>query len=322
MDRSFSKLEKGSLRGSMFALCSAAIGGGVLSLPYAMVLIGWANCYILFVVATVSGIWSNLMLCRIAIDTKVRNYDEVCNLAGGKCLQRTLSIMLFIYVTGTCIGYQIVISTLAAYICTSLGVDAHFTTTMLFRAYVNIPVAYLVFLPLSVMKDMSAFRYCGMFSLLALTYTGIVLSVEVPYYRREYADIATVYAFYFDWNFPLACAMVFFAFTCQLQILPIYSELVNPSYKRIRKVIYRSLIIDFLFYFWLTSCGYWATMNYTNTVVINRLPLPNFDPDYAMLFAAFGVGLVIMSAFPVNYNPFRTQLFKFFFKDPNYSQKA
>jgi len=66
-ERTFSKLEKGSLRGSMFALCSAAIGGGVLSLPYAMVLIGWANTYILFVVATVSGIWSNLMLVRIAI---------------------------------------------------------------------------------------------------------------------------------------------------------------------------------------------------------------------------------------------------------------
>jgi len=187
---------------------------------------------------------------------------------------------------------------------------------------VNIPVAYLIFLPLSVMRDMSAFRYCGLFSLLSLTYTGIVLSIEVPYYRREYADIATVYAFYFDWNFPLACAMVFFAFTCQLQMLPIYSELVNPTYKRIRKVIYRSFVIDLMFYAWLTSCGYWATMNYTNTVVIDRTPLPNFNPDYAMLIAAFAVGIVITSAFPLNFNPFRSCVFKFFFKTTNYSQKA
>jgi amino acid permease len=66
-DRTFSKLEKGSLRGSIFSLCSAAIGGGVLSLPYAMVLIGWALCYIIFVVAMTSGIGSNIMLVKIAI---------------------------------------------------------------------------------------------------------------------------------------------------------------------------------------------------------------------------------------------------------------
>ena len=194
-DRSFSKLEKGSLRGSMFALCSAAIGGGVLSLPYMMVLVGWATGYILFAIATVAGIWSNLLLCGLALEHKVKNYDEICKIAGGACLQRALGVIIFIYLTGTCVSYQIVISTLAAYICTSLGVSDDFTGSMEFRALVNLPIAYILFFPLCIMRDMSAFRYCGLISLLALFYLGMVLTIELPFYRREYAEIATVYAF-------------------------------------------------------------------------------------------------------------------------------
>ena len=39
--RAFGKLGKGSLRGSIFALCASAIGSGVLSLPYVLRLNGW-----------------------------------------------------------------------------------------------------------------------------------------------------------------------------------------------------------------------------------------------------------------------------------------
>ena len=39
--RAFGKLGKGSLRGSVFALCASAIGSGVLSLPYVLGLNGW-----------------------------------------------------------------------------------------------------------------------------------------------------------------------------------------------------------------------------------------------------------------------------------------
>ena len=40
-DRYFGKLAKGSMRGSIFALCSGAIGTGVLSLPYVLKINGW-----------------------------------------------------------------------------------------------------------------------------------------------------------------------------------------------------------------------------------------------------------------------------------------
>tara|TARA_B110000285_G_C15076774_1_gene591202 strand:- start:1137 stop:1352 length:216 start_codon:yes stop_codon:yes gene_type:complete len=40
-ERTFSSLGKGSIRGSIFALCASAIGSGVLSLPYVLALCGY-----------------------------------------------------------------------------------------------------------------------------------------------------------------------------------------------------------------------------------------------------------------------------------------
>jgi hypothetical protein len=104
-DRTFSKLEKGSVRGSIFTLCSAALGGGVLSLSYVAVLSGWAMALILLVIGAVASCWSNLILTDLAIKHGLKNYDEICFKAGGDCLRKTLQVFILIYVAGSCIGY-------------------------------------------------------------------------------------------------------------------------------------------------------------------------------------------------------------------------
>jgi len=85
-DRSFSKLEKGGVRGSIFSLCSAAIGGGVLSLPYMFVLVGWGMGYILLIVSGFAGIWSNLILAQLSEKHRIPNYDSIALKAGGTCM--------------------------------------------------------------------------------------------------------------------------------------------------------------------------------------------------------------------------------------------
>jgi amino acid permease len=74
-DRSFSKLEKGSVRGSTISLCSAAIGGGVLSLPYMFVLVGWGMGYVLLIVGAFASVWSNLIIAYLSEKYRLPNYD-------------------------------------------------------------------------------------------------------------------------------------------------------------------------------------------------------------------------------------------------------
>lgn len=51
-------------------------------------------------------------------------------------------------------------------------------------------VALFVLLPMSLMTDMSAFRYASLASIGALVYVGIVLLVELPKYFNWYWDDA------------------------------------------------------------------------------------------------------------------------------------
>ena len=115
-DRTFSKLEKGSLRGSIFNMISAALGGGVLSLSYVFVLSGWATGLILIVVGFFASRTSNLMIAKLATDHNCKNIDEMAFKAGGTCLRKCLQIVMLIYATGSCIGYQIFMGQLLSYL--------------------------------------------------------------------------------------------------------------------------------------------------------------------------------------------------------------
>jgi len=71
-------------------MVSAALGGGVLALSYVFVLSGWAMGMILLVLGYIGGIWSNLLIARIACEHGVSNIDQMANKAGGNCLRKLL----------------------------------------------------------------------------------------------------------------------------------------------------------------------------------------------------------------------------------------
>ena len=183
-DRTFTKLEKGSVRGSIFNLVSAALGGGVLSLSYVFVLSGWAMGLILIGIGTVAGIFSNLLIAKMAIKHKLANLDNIAFASGGNCCRKFLQIVMLVYVFGACIGYQIFMAELVQYVFASFGMNKSDVESFEFRMCVNIPFAALILFPLSVQRDMSSLRYAGVASVAALTYTLIVLVIELPFYYQ------------------------------------------------------------------------------------------------------------------------------------------
>lgn len=94
--------------------------------------------------------------------------------------------------------------------------DQHFINSWQFRAAEAAPIAAVVLLPLSMIKDMSGFRYISFASIGALFYTGIVLICEMPSYIDEYSKDAVIHAFNIDWNFFTGACITFFAYTCQV----------------------------------------------------------------------------------------------------------
>ena len=154
--------------------------------------------------------------------------------------------------------------------------DDDFIDSFEFRLIVNTPIAACILFPLSLKRDMSSLAFAGVLSVIAMVYTLFILVVETPFYWKEnrHKPSTDMRAFIFDWNILTSFSLVFFAYTCQMSLMPVYSELVRPNYKRISKIVYRALTVDFVFYVIIACAGYFSMFNGTSDVVIQRPPLP------------------------------------------------
>lgn len=104
-NRTFSSIGKGSLRGSIFALCSGAIGSGVLSLPFVLKLNGWLLGLGFILLGATGACWSNRILARLACEHGCMNLSTLAKKAGGEALSKAMAYMVITYVLGGCISY-------------------------------------------------------------------------------------------------------------------------------------------------------------------------------------------------------------------------
>lgn len=94
--------------------------------------------------------------------------------------------MILIYVFGGCIGYQIMICTLIGYVANAFGLSSVYVSSIEFRAITNTAIALIVLIPISLLRDISSLAFASILSLVALTYTGILMFAELPYYNDLY----------------------------------------------------------------------------------------------------------------------------------------
>ena len=64
--------------------------------------------------------------------------------------------------------------------------DDDFLESFQFRLIVNVPIAILILLPLSMKRNMSSLAFAGILSVVAMIYTALVLVTEAPFYYKEY----------------------------------------------------------------------------------------------------------------------------------------
>lgn len=88
--RTFGAMDKGSVRGSIFTLCSVTVGSGVLALPYVFKSVGFMLGVILLGIATFASAWSQYLIVSAAESARVLDYAHMTRKAGGKRLENFL----------------------------------------------------------------------------------------------------------------------------------------------------------------------------------------------------------------------------------------
>jgi len=105
VERTFSKLDRGSVRGSIFSLSASAIGSGVLSLPYVLKLCGYVQGLAFMLLGAAGAVISLRMLATIAVEQNLPNFSKIAIKAGGNGLNLMLSLMIMVFMFGSCISY-------------------------------------------------------------------------------------------------------------------------------------------------------------------------------------------------------------------------
>lgn len=335
----FSKMDPGSLRSSIFSLSILAIGVGCLALPQKFGQLSLALCSIQIVIAAISTYWTINLIIEAGRKKGLTVYSHVIEEFCGRNWAIFFDVVIIIYVFGVLITYQIIIYKLVGsfiymifYLNDYPELDLFYTDSFWNRLEIKIGVmmgtALIFLMPLNLLKDISKLRFSSILGIFSLGVFVIVLCFQLKsfidqYYSYEYKEndesthinwYDASKAFGPDVLFFKATATIFFAYNCHYGAFPVYDKLADNNERRTNKVVYRSIILDTVFFLIVGICGYLTQPIKTPDLIIFRNQLFDDKKDIVMTICRIFITILLITKTPVNFNSMRLSLFNLVFK--------
>uniref|UniRef100_A0AAY4DYF9 Amino acid transporter transmembrane domain-containing protein n=1 Tax=Denticeps clupeoides TaxID=299321 RepID=A0AAY4DYF9_9TELE len=222
---------------SVFNLGNAIMGSGILGLAYAMANTG--VILFLFLLTAVAGLssYSIHLLLKSSGVVGIRAYEQLGYRAFGTPGKMAAGIAITLQNIGAMSSYLYIVKyEFPLVIQAFLGVDKPSGEWFLNGNYLVVIVSVCVITPLALMKQLGYLGYTSGFSLSCMVFFLISVSPAAP----------TAY------TIPILA----FAFVCHPEVLPIYTELRNPTKKKMQHVSNISIAVMYIMYFLAALFGY------------------------------------------------------------------
>jgi hypothetical protein len=108
MNRIFSPMDEGSLRGSIFAMSSLALGTGCLALPCKFGQMSFVVALVMLVIGSICAYWSLVIMIEASRKTNTMDYSRLAKESLGPKMALLLDIIILIYIFGILISYQVI----------------------------------------------------------------------------------------------------------------------------------------------------------------------------------------------------------------------
>ncbi|XP_062977150.1 sodium-coupled neutral amino acid transporter 3 [Elgaria multicarinata webbii] len=273
---------------SVFNLSNAIMGSGILGLAYAMANTGiLLFLFLLTAVALLSSYSIHLLLKSSGI-VGIRAYEQLGYRAFGTPGKLAAAVAITLQNIGAMSSYlYIVKSEVPLVIQTFLNLEEKTTDWYMNGNYLVIMVSISVILPLALMKQLGYLGYasgfslsCMVFFLISVIYKKFQIpcplldqvnaTVNLNYtpvstssYQNDHTvaqatdeEICVSSLFTLNSQTAYTIPIMAFAFVCHPEVLPIYTELKDPSKKKMQCISNISITVMYVMYFLAALFGY------------------------------------------------------------------
>ena len=310
---------QGSLWGTAFNMCSSTLGAGALSLPYAFQHSGVAIGLLLLALTAAATHYSVVLLVSSIHASGVRSFEDLTVHLFGKKMGLVVEVNIILFCFGSCIAYTMAIGDilrpvmrLGSLVAAWPWLGGCFSSTV-YNGEAMIIVLFwlLLMVPLSLVEKIASLQWSSLLGVVSLVYLVFSVTVHACWSWAKdvgHANQDVKWAALSTDTFP-AMAIFIFAFTCQINIPPLYEELQRRSKRRMAAVSRRCMFICVLCYAFIGVAGYvdFPTSQYGN--ILKNYPILSAAPDMRLMLPAFvAIAITVLVAYPVNMFPCRFSL--------------
>lgn len=301
-DRTFSPINPGSVRGSILTFCSNAIGAGLLSLAYAVKLAGIIPGVCMLVLGCFIYRFYYRVIVRAQDKTQQFTFIGMIQSMFGETSRRVLEICLCMALFGFLCAFQ----ALSAQYLTDIFLifSSEFDPERV-RKVVLLAISLFIHTPLVIPKRLSSLRYASAICIFSILYIAFVLVVQTPSYLSQ--QTPEIRFFKLDSSVLDALNLTLFAYDACTAIPMIYEELHNRSFRRMSKVIDRSLMLSAVLYISIGLMGYISLGEATPELITDRDYYWG-ELDWWMIVAKFMIASTLVAAISINMNPLRLSI--------------
>ncbi|KAK5862995.1 hypothetical protein PBY51_000058 [Eleginops maclovinus] len=311
---------------SVFNLSNAIMGSGVLGLSYAMSNTGIVLFLILLTCIACLSCYSVHLLLRSAGVVGIRAYEQLGLRAFGHPGKIAAAIIITLHNIGAMSSYLFIVkSELPLVIQAFLGQTSSSGEWYMNGNYLIVIVSICIILPLALMKHLGYLGYtsgfsisCMVFFLSAVIYKKFNIACPLEVFGNHSVSAVllddTCNAKYFTMNQETAYTIpiLAFAFVCHPEVLPIYTELSNPTKRRMQNIGNVSILGMFTMYFFTAIFGYLTFFGNTEAELLHTYS--KVDPlDTLILCVRLAVLVAVTLTVPVVLFPIRRALLQLLF---------
>mmetsp|Transcript_30919 Transcript_30919/g.88981 ORF Transcript_30919/g.88981 Transcript_30919/m.88981 type:complete len:421 (+) Transcript_30919:43-1305(+) len=295
-------LSPGSVSSAVVLECSAAIGTGVLALPYGVSRVGVIPALFLFAMAAVAAYISNMILFACVRETRVGSYGELMTGILGKNGSMVLDFFVVVEGLGAVATYLVFIMDYVPQVCVLAGEDY----------WCNEPTkvalaASAIVWPLACMQGLSALRYVSTCSIITLVFTSIVVIAKAPVHfaRHDRSLTEVVSVSTLDVGAFQVMSMACFAFMTHTNTPEIALQLVRPTEGRAAQVVGSSTFLLWAVYCSIAVCGFVSFLDETKQDFLTNYELK----DVCVILCRCMLSTTLVFACPINICPSIRALF-------------